>query len=503
MATAEVLARSLDTLGALLSPITRIISTIPGSGVVYRYVQASYKDDPFRIVLELFLIFFTIRYLFSKRYDPQRDPNRLTSQEMDELVDEWTPEPLVPELGDFEKEQLSKVPVLEGGQGVHLTLEGGQKVTSLVSTDFLGFLNDEGIKEKSLKTLREYGVGACGPPGFYGTLDVHMDLERKLAEHLGAEEAIIYAQGFSTLSSVIPAFSKRGDIIVCDEAVSFPAQRGIQLSRSTVHFYKHNDMDDLKRVLDSIDLANRRKRRTLTRRFIVTEGISSHFNDIVPLPQLVELKNRYKYRLILDESLSFGVLGDHGRGVTEHFNIPVSEVDILTGDMSITLGSSGGFCAGTRAIVDHQRLGATSYVFSAALPAMLTVCSLEALSRLSQAPKSLQQLRENSQAFRRGFGEIQGLRLQGDPQVPMAHLRLDTQEEDCDRMEQEEIMQAIVDAALAKGLLVSRAKYVLEFERDPPPPSVRINLSALLSTQETEEAGKTLRAAILHVLEAA
>ena len=133
----------------------------------------------------------------------------------------------------------------------------------------------------------------------------------------------MYSQAFSTISSVIPAFCKRGDIIVADRGVNFAIQKGLQISRCTVRWYDHNSMESLQHVLESVEKERRKKNWPLTRRFIVTEGIFDHDGAMSDLPKLVELKQKYKYRLILDESVSFGSVGRTGRGLTELYNVPV------------------------------------------------------------------------------------------------------------------------------------------------------------------------------------
>lgn len=144
---------------------------------------------------------------------------------------------------------------------------------------------NENLKEKAVQTLRTYGVGPCGPPGFYGTQDVHVKTEADIASFLGTPACIIYAQAFSTISSVIPAFSKRGDIIVADNAVNLAIRKGLEISRSTVRWYQHNDMDDLERVLQRI--VKEQSKKPLTRRFIVTEGLFENVGDVVNLPKVV------------------------------------------------------------------------------------------------------------------------------------------------------------------------------------------------------------------------
>lgn len=156
---------------------------------------------------------------------------------------------------------------------------------NLASYNYYNFATNETLKEKAIQTLRAYGVGPCGPPGFYGTQDVHVKTEADIATHLGAPACIVYAQAFSTISSVIPAFSKRGDIIVADRAVNYAIRKGLQISRSTVRWYEHNDMEDLERVLARV--VKEQGKKPLTRRFIVTEALFENVGDMVDLPKLV------------------------------------------------------------------------------------------------------------------------------------------------------------------------------------------------------------------------
>ena len=209
-------------------------------------------------------------------------------QEIDELVDEWTPEPLGQPLSEREQNELAAVPVIAGPNGPKPKLAStGKTAINLCSYNFTGLAGNEHIKERAIETLRKYGLGSCGPAGFYGTLDVHVDLENNIAEFLGTEAAILYSQGFSTIPSVIASFCKRGDIIVADRGVNFAIQKGLQISRSTIRWYDHNDMKSLEHVLENIEKERRKKKGPLTRRFIVTEGIFDHDGVMSDLPKLV------------------------------------------------------------------------------------------------------------------------------------------------------------------------------------------------------------------------
>ena len=253
---------------------------------------------------------------------------------------------------------------------------------------------NESLKEKAIQTLRTYGVGPCGPPGFYGTQDVHLKTEADVAAHLGTPACIVYAQAFSTISSVIPAFSKRGDIIVADRRVNYAVRKGIQISRSTVRWFEHNDLADMERVLAAV--VREQAGKPLTRRFIITEGLFEDVGDMPNLPTIIELKLRYKFRLILDETWSYGVLGRTGRGLTEQQNVDVADIDMLVGSLAGPLCAGGGFCAGSEEVVEHQRISALAYTFSAALPAMLATTASETIKLIQTNPEMLNQARENT-----------------------------------------------------------------------------------------------------------
>ncbi|KAI9861481.1 MAG: serine palmitoyltransferase component [Vezdaea acicularis] len=483
---------------------------VPGSAILLRYIKSSYQNDPVRSAVELFLFLFAVRYLLSPTYSTQKTNFvKLSEEEIDELVEDWTPEPLVAPLTPFEQAENEKRPVIVGPTGPKSKLSNGRTVTNLASYNFYNFVANETLKEKAIQTLRTYGVGPCGPPGFYGTQDVHMKTEADIAEFLGTRACIVYAQAFSTISSVIPAFSKRGDIIVADDSVNFAIRKGIQISRSTVRWYKHNDMEDLKRVLEKV--TKEQAKKPLTRRFIVTEGMFENVGDVVDLPKIIELKLLYKFRLILDETWSFGVLGRQGRGLTEAQNVDPTSVDMIIGSLAGPLCAGGGFCAASDEICEHQRISAAAYTFSAALPAMLATTASETLSLLQTDSAHLSTLRENIRAMRAQLDpRSEWLRCSSAPENPVLLLVLKEElvmRRAWSRDEQDRLLQDVVDEALLNGVLITRLKAMpgsLHAARAgaewQPTPALKVCVTTGLTRKEVEKAGTVIRHAATKVV---
>ncbi|KXL42947.1 hypothetical protein M433DRAFT_149932 [Acidomyces richmondensis BFW] len=496
----------------IIELILTSLHKIPGSAIVIRYIRSSYQDDPIRSLIELFLFIFAVRYLLAPAYSTKKERQvPLTEEEIDELVDDWTPEPLAAAETEQERAENEKRPVIVGPAGPRVKLSSGKTVMNLASYNHYNFANNAALQEKAVRTVRTYGVGPCSPPGFYGTQDVHMKSEADIAAHLGTPACIIYAQSFSTISSVIPAFSKRGDIIVADKAVNYPIRRGLQLSRSTVRWFEHNDMADLERVLQRVVKEGQGK--PLTRRFIVTEGLFENVGDMVDLPALVALKMKYKFRIILDETWSYGILGRTGRGVTEQQNVDPTQIDMIIGGLAGALASGGGFCAGPHDVVEHQRLSALAYTFSAALPAFLATTASETVAMLQEQPGIIQALRENIRAMRAQLDpRSEWVRCTSAPENPVLILVLKDQhiaERHLTVADQENLLNDVVEEALANGVLITRLKamppalgvadkdLVKEWR---PQPAVKVCVTNGLGRREVEKAGTVIRHAVTAVM---
>ncbi|KAL0945937.1 hypothetical protein HGRIS_012216 [Hohenbuehelia grisea] len=423
---------------------------LPGSAVIVRYVKSSHQNDPGRTLLELILIIFAIRTLLQSRTRTDKQQKHFiefNEKEIDELVADWNPEPLTQPLSAEDQADIACVPIISGPTGPKPRLvvpnspSPSKPVINLATYNPTGLAGSEYLKSRAISTLRKYGLGSCGPTGFYGMIDVHLELEKAIAGFLGADAAILYAQALSTVASVIPAFCKRGDLVLADRHASFAIRKGLEISRATVRWYEHNDLASLEEVMMGIERDERRRARrrgclsSLTRmlglthkrmqaKYIVTEGIFERDGAMVDLPKLVELKNKYKYRLILDESMSFGTVGRTGRGLTELYNVPATKVDMIVGSVANALGTGGGFCAGAEAVVAHQRINAPASVFSASLPALLAVAATEAINILSASPSILESLHENARAARAALDKIDGIEIPSHPASAVIHVCL-------------------------------------------------------------------------------
>lgn len=441
--------------------------------------------DPYQAMVDVILLVFSIYIIFKR---PQKPERPFSKEEIQELINEWEPEPLFPKMTPI-MELDRRVPVMTGSPSpTHVTIDG-KPVLNLARTNFLGFVSNPRIEEAARKVLYQYGVGTCGPRQFYGTIDKHLDLENRIKNFMGTEACLIYSYGVATSSSSIPAFAGRDDLLIVDKGISIAMQIGVNLTRSEVIWYEHNNMADLERVLKSVENGKKRK---LTRRFIVFEGVSFNYGDIAPLPKIVELRHRYKYRLIM-EDMGIGTVGKTGRGTCEHFNVPISEIDILTGNLEYICGSVGGFCCGGTNIVFHQRLNSSGYVYSASLPPLLAAHSHTALDMIDEQPDLVYEFRENVEFFYEGLSNIPQIRVRSNINAPIIHI--ESENPPADRYQNEKLLQSIVDEALKEGLLLTRAKYSMD-EVFIPPPSIRICITVENTKTQLREALDTIKRAV-------
>lgn len=461
----------------------------------YEYIHGIYVRSPEHVIIETFLIIFVIYITFVKKDKPKRQAVKLTEKEIQELCDEWEPEPIVPPGAKIGT--TKPIGVVENKPDTHMKLQGIEEpVLNLATFDFLGLGSRQELKDVAVKALTKYGCGSCGPRGFYGTIDTHEILERDIAKMMGTPDSIIFSDTEATSSSVLPAFARRGDLIVVDEGCNDSILVGANLARCTTHYYKHNDLADLERVLKMIRDEDRRKKRgsDCQRRYVVTEALFRNHGDMIDLPKVVALCEKYYFRLFLDESFSFGVLGASGRGITEHYNMDVSQVAIICSSLSAAAAGVGGFSTGSREVVDYQRLNSAGYVFSASAPPFTSACCSEAIRIMKDEPELFVKLRENAHLV---YDTLE-TELTKQPFViashrssPILHLRLNfgsnvtlnSQERGVART----ICDRIMENCLQRGIAICSPKYKNN-QAFEPMPSLRLSVTAIHKDEDLKQA---------------
>uniref|UniRef100_A0A803L3R4 serine C-palmitoyltransferase n=1 Tax=Chenopodium quinoa TaxID=63459 RepID=A0A803L3R4_CHEQI len=255
-------------------------------------------------------------------------------------------------------------------------------------------------EDSCTSAVEKYGVGSCGPRGFYGTIDVHLDCDPELQSFWGRQIQYFTHMDFPPCLAQSQLSVKKAMSLLClsvfilsdgcssrDEGVHWGIQIGLHLSRSKIVHFKHNNMESLKRTLETITTENKRKK---TRRYIVIKAVYQNSGQVAPLDEIVKLKEEYCFRLMMDESNSFGVQGSSGKGLTEHFNVPVEKVDIITAAMGHALAAEGGFCTGNASVIDHQ---------------LVPVSAIDVDDVFEENPNLISKLKENVAKLRTGSSE--------------------------------------------------------------------------------------------------
>mmetsp|Transcript_23476 Transcript_23476/g.67651 ORF Transcript_23476/g.67651 Transcript_23476/m.67651 type:complete len:645 (-) Transcript_23476:966-2900(-) len=361
------------------------------------------------------------------------------------------------------------------------------------------------VKGAARAALARYGCGSCGPRGFYGTIDAHLDLEDAIADHMRTDGAIMYSDGASAATSTMAAFAKRGDLLVVDEAIYEALNTGVTLSRANVVYFRHNDVEDLRNVLERIRESDLRLKRNSAdqRRFIVVEGLYKNRGTVPPLDEIAEIKAEFCYRLVVDESFSFGTLGPNGRGALEHFGLtPMVDAEIITLSLENSIGSIGGVCVGSEEVVDHQRLSGAGYCFSASAPPFLASAAIASLKRIRNNPALLERVRRNRDAMYHALRASSfPLEVVSDDLSAMIFLELPDQDADMSVEEQVQILDDIRDRCLRQGVaIVSTGDHVMGNLHSAPPPALRITVSAVHVEDEVKKAVQVLKDATVYVL---
>ena len=296
-------------------------------------------------------------------------------------------------------------------QGTEVTDIDGHKILMFGSNAYTGLPSDPRIIAASHAALDKYGTGCAGSRFLNGTLDLHIKLEKEIAKYIGKEDVLGYSTGFSVNEGVLSVVVGRGDYIICDDRDHASIVDGRRLSFATQLHYKHNDMEDLERVLAKLPHE--------AIKLIVVDGVFSMEGDLAKLPQIVELKHKYNCSVMVDEAHGIGVFGREGRGVCDHFGL-TDEVDLIMGTFSKSLASIGGFIASDFDTINWLRHTSRTYIFSASNSPAATAAALEALHILQKEPERIEHLWDVTNYALKRFRE-EGFEI-GDTESPIIPL---------------------------------------------------------------------------------
>ena len=272
----------------------------------------------------------------------------------------------------------------------------GKRVLMFGSNSYLGLTNHPKIKEGAINATKKYGTGCAGSRFLNGTLDIHLELEEKLARLVGKEEAMVYATGFTVNSGVIPCLGGREDYLLIDKLDHASIIEGSRLTMAQVRKYKHNDMESLEKFLqacapDKIKV-------------IVADGVFSMEGDVAKLPEIVELAKKYNASVMIDEAHSLGFFGEHGAGICEHFGL-TDDVELIMGTFSKSLATIGGFVASNHDVINYLRHNSRTFIFSASITPQAAGAVLAALDVMKEETWRPKQLWANTHRMLEEFRE--------------------------------------------------------------------------------------------------
>ena len=300
----------------------------------------------------------------------------------------------------YEKKLYPQIPTLCSAADPEIII-GGKKVLLFCSNDYLGLANHPMIKEKAKVAIDKYGVSTCASRLIAGNTELHNQLEKLIALFLNREDAVAFSTGYMTNTGVISAVVKginvfnlipQKTLIISEELNHASIIDGCKLSGAKIIIYPHKDIRALEKIL---------KKYKRIRKLVITDAVFSMDGDIAPIPNIIELAKKYNAITMVDEAHSIGILGETGRGVLEHFNLPFESIDILMGTLSKAIGSIGGYITGSKDLIDFLRVSARSYIFTASpLPPPSTAAAIAAIEYIKNNPSLVESSRRNAEYLR-------------------------------------------------------------------------------------------------------
>ncbi|HEX9911625.1 MAG TPA: pyridoxal phosphate-dependent aminotransferase family protein [candidate division Zixibacteria bacterium] len=296
---------------------------------------------------------------------------------------------------------------ISSGQDTQVTVRGKEMIM-IGSNNYLGLTSHPEVKQAAIDAIKIYGSGCTGSRFLNGTLDIHEDLERKLAQFMNKESALVFSTGFQTNLGTISALVNKGEYIITDRSDHASIVDGCRLSFGKVLKFRHNNMSDLKRVLSTCPKHSGK--------LIVIDGVFSMEGDIAKLPDIVELAKKYHARVMVDDAHSIGVLGKNGRGTAEHYNLE-DEVDIIMGTFSKSFASIGGFIAAKEEVIHYIKHFSRALIFSASPPPAAVATVSKALDIIIAEPERRERLWQIARKMHEGYRAL-GFDI-GDTETPI------------------------------------------------------------------------------------
>jgi len=285
--------------------------------------------------------------------------------------------------------------VIESAQEPEVIVDG-KKMIMIGSNNYLGLTNHPRIKGAAIEAIKKYGSGCAGSRFLNGTLDIHVALEEKLARFMRKEAALIFSTGFQTNLGIIASLVGKNDVVIIDKMDHASIIDGCRLSFGEVKKFRHNDMDNLERLL---------KQYNDKAKLIIVDGVFSMEGDIADLPNIIELAKKYNARVMVDDAHGIGVLGKTGRGTAEHFGLE-DEVDLIMGTYSKSLASIGGFVASSKEVIHYIKHFARALIFSASPPPASVAAVSAAIDIIEEEPERIGRLWRNTRRMLNGFKSL-------------------------------------------------------------------------------------------------
>ncbi|HYB45275.1 MAG TPA: aminotransferase class I/II-fold pyridoxal phosphate-dependent enzyme [Nitrososphaerales archaeon] len=315
-----------------------------------------------------------------------RDPDGFLKDEYHQLVDQ---------------ELDWKLKVLSGPSAPRSTIDG-KSVLMLCSNNYLGLSNHPKVKAAAIEAVKKYGAGSGSVRPIAGNMDIHLELERRLARFKGAEASLAFQSGFATNAGLIPQLAGKGDLIVSDELNHGSIIDGARLSLAERVVYKHCDTDDLARVLDEAEKASQPYRRIL----VISDGVFSMDGDIAPLDRIAKLGERHGAMVYVDDAHGEGVLGEGGRGIVSHFRLSRKSVQVEMGTFSKAFGVVGGHISGSRDLINFAYNKSRTWLLSGSAPPAVAAACLAAVDVLEKEPQHVKRLWDNTRRFKAAMRDL-------------------------------------------------------------------------------------------------